>query len=156
MSGEGMNDTVWQWTKMMQSCLKVWHKINSILWTPNHGYIKFGKGIVWIIQRDMTSQAMQLALVFFWIFEGHLPYWGRDKMADILQTTLANWFSCKKIVAFWYKLHSNLFLMVQLTVNRPNRRQTIIWTNHGSSCWRVCVSPGLDELISVCIETLLI
>ena len=46
----------------------------------------------------------------------HLTHWGRDKMAAISQTTLANIFPWMQMLEFWYKFHWSLFLRVQLTI----------------------------------------
>ena len=45
-----------------------------------------------------------------------LTYWGRDKMADISQTTFSNVFSSMKMFEFRLKFHWSLFLSVQLKV----------------------------------------
>ena len=45
-----------------------------------------------------------------------LTHWGRDKMADIFQTTFSNAFSWMKMLEFWLKCHWSLFLRVQLTI----------------------------------------
>ena len=57
------------------------------------------------------------------------PYWGWDKIADILQITFAKTFSWMKIIVFWFKIHWNLFLQVQLTMSQYLFRQAITWTN---------------------------
>ena len=44
-----------------------------------------------------------------------LTYWGRDKMADISQTTFSNVFSSMKMFKFRSKFHWSLFLRTQLT-----------------------------------------
>ena len=44
-----------------------------------------------------------------------LPHWGRDKMADISQTTFSNVFSSMKMFEFRLKFHWSLFPRVQLT-----------------------------------------
>ena len=43
-----------------------------------------------------------------------LTHWGRDNMADILQTDLSNTWSCVKIITFCFKFHWILFPWVQL------------------------------------------
>ena len=45
-----------------------------------------------------------------------LTYWGRDKMAAILQTIFSNAFSWVKIYEFRSIFHWNLFLLVQSTM----------------------------------------
>ena len=45
-----------------------------------------------------------------------LTHWGRDKMADISQTTFSNAFSWMKIHQFRLILHWSLFLRVELTI----------------------------------------
>ena len=50
---------------------------------------------------------------------GHdITYWGKDKMAAILETTFSNSFFCVKIFVFCFKFHLKLFLNVQLTISR--------------------------------------
>ena len=66
-----------------------------------------------------------------------LTHWGRDRMADIWQTTLSNTFSCMKILELWLIVQWNLFPMVQLAKSHhwlrlwlsTNRQQAIIWMN---------------------------
>ena len=41
-----------------------------------------------------------------------------NNMADIVQTTFSNAFSCKKMFEFWLKFHWSLFLGVQLAVSQ--------------------------------------
>ena len=45
-----------------------------------------------------------------------LTHWGRDKMADISQTTFSNAFSWMKMFEFLLEFHWSLFLGVQLTI----------------------------------------
>ena len=45
-----------------------------------------------------------------------LTHWGRDKMADIFQTTFSSAFSWMKMFEFRLKFHWSLFLRVQLTI----------------------------------------
>ena len=45
-----------------------------------------------------------------------LTHWGRDKMADIFQTTFSNAFSWMKILEFRLKFHWSLVLIDQLTI----------------------------------------
>ena len=45
-----------------------------------------------------------------------LTHWGRNKMADISQTTFSNAFSWMKIHQFLQKFHWSLFLRVELTI----------------------------------------
>ena len=51
---------------------------------------------------------------------GHneLTHWGRDKMADIFQTTYSKAFSWMKKVWFRLKFHWGLFLWVRLTISQ--------------------------------------
>ena len=44
------------------------------------------------------------------------PYWSRDKMAGVSQTTLSNAFSWMKMLEFRLRFHWSLFLRVQLTI----------------------------------------
>ena len=46
----------------------------------------------------------------------HLSHWGRDKVADIFQTTFSNGFSWMKMFEFRLKFHWSLFPRVQLTI----------------------------------------
>ena len=57
-------------------------------------------------------------LIFLWLTNHLLIYWGRDKMAAILQTIFSNQFSCLKDTVLWYKFHWNLFSMVQSKISQ--------------------------------------
>ena len=59
-------------------------------------------------------------------------------MIVIFQTTVSIVISCINIFIVWYKLHKNIFPMIQLVISyslgsdnglAPKRRQAIIWTN---------------------------
>ena len=50
-----------------------------------------------------------------WCWRPQLTHWGRDKMADISQTTFSHVFSSMKMFEFRLKFHWSLFLRVQLT-----------------------------------------
>ena len=43
-----------------------------------------------------------------------LTHWGRDKMADIFQTTFSNAFSCLKMYEFGLKFYWNFFAKVRI------------------------------------------
>ena len=45
-----------------------------------------------------------------------VSHWGRDKIADIFQTTFTNVFSWMKMYEFRLKFHWSLFLRLQLTI----------------------------------------
>ena len=51
-----------------------------------------------------------------------LTHWGREKMADIFQTTFKNAFSWVKMLKFRLKCHWSLFLRFQLTTFQHWRR----------------------------------
>ena len=36
--------------------------------------------------------------------------------------------------------------IIYVMINTEHRRQAIIWTNDGMFYWRICASPGLNEL----------
>ena len=46
-----------------------------------------------------------------------LPYWGRDKVTVIFQTTFSNAFSSTKMFELWLEFHWHWFLSFQLTIN---------------------------------------
>ena len=50
-------------------------------------------------------------------------YCGRDKMADILKTTLSNAFYWPKMFQLWLNFHWTMFLKFQLTINQHWFRQ---------------------------------
>ena len=50
--------------------------------------------------------------------QSYLTHWGQDKMAAILQPTLSNAFSCKKMYEFRLQFHWGLFLRAHLTIFR--------------------------------------
>ena len=52
-----------------------------------------------------------------------LTYCGRDKMADILKTTLSNAFHWPKMFQLWLNFHWTMFLKFQLTINQHWIRQ---------------------------------
>ena len=54
---------------------------------------------------------------FFRFFLIHITHWGRDKMADISQTTFSNTFSWMKTYEFRLLFHWILFLRVKLTIS---------------------------------------
>ena len=53
-------------------------------------------------------------------YSGHhiLTHWGRDKMADIFQTTFSNAFSSRNMYEFWLRFHLSLFWGVQFTISQ--------------------------------------
>ena len=69
----------------------------------------------------------------------HLTHWGRDKMADIFQTTFSNAFSWMTMLEFRLRFDWSLFPRVHYQYSSigsdnglaPIRRQAIIWTNDG-------------------------
>ena len=81
-------------------------------------------------QREGQSSALGLTIY-------KLTDWGRDKMADIFQTTFSNAFSLLKMWQFRLRFHWSVFPRVKLTIFHigsddglvPSRRQAIIWTN---------------------------
>ena len=83
-----------------------------------------------------------------------LTHWGRDKMADISQTTLSSAFSGKEISEFLLRFHWSLFLRVQLIIFQHCFRwrlgadqATSHYLNQGwKVCWCIWASLGLNEL----------
>ena len=83
-----------------------------------------------------------------------LTHWGRDKMADISQTTLSNVFSLMKLFEFQLTFHWNLFLRFQLTIFQHWFRWwlgAVQATSHylkqwWQVYWRIYASLGLNEL----------
>ena len=66
-----------------------------------------------------------------------LPYWDRDKEADISQTTFSNAFTWKKA---WVLISlkciprfpiNNMPALEQIKGSEPTRWQNIIWSNNG-------------------------
>ena len=51
-------------------------------------------------------------------YDSNLTQWGRDKMADIFQTTISNAFSWMKMYEFWLRFHWTLFPRVRLTISQ--------------------------------------
>ena len=91
---------------------------------------------------------------FFLLGHIELTHWGRDKLADISQTTLSSAFSWKKMSGFRLKFHWSLFLRVQLMIFQHCFRY---WlgadqaTSHylkqwWKVYWRIYASLGLNEL----------
>ena len=77
---------------------------------------------------------------------------GRDKMADIFQTTVSNAFSWMKMCKFRLRFHWISFPRVFFTISigsknglSPTRRRAIIWTNDGLDWWRLYASLGLND-----------
>ena len=57
-----------------------------------------------------------------------LTHWGRDKMADVSQTTFSNVFSSMKMCEFRFKFHWSLFLPIN---NNPALVRIMAWRRPG-------------------------
>ena len=79
------------------------------------GEIIYGKYRVPSPINKSTLTIYKRPLVTVW---QSLTHWGRDKMADILQTTFSNAFSCLKMYEFGLRFHWNLFLRFKLTISQ--------------------------------------
>ena len=105
-----------------------------------------------IVMKDMRGSGCE-----WW-----LTHWGRNKMADIFQTTFSNAFSWMKMYEFRLRFHWNLFLRFELTIFQHWFRK---WlgadqaTSHYLNQWwldlrRIYASLGLNELriVHLCFE----
>ena len=83
-------------------------------------------------------------------------YWGRDKMADIFQTTCSNAFSWMKMFEIGLKFLWSLFLRVKLTIFQHRIGKwlgAVRVTRHYLNQWwlvyrRICASIAPNELIN--------
>ena len=90
----------------------------------------------------------------YWGMVGNLTHWGRDKMADISQTTLSNPFSLMKIFEFRLKFHWSLFQRFQLTIFQhwfrlwlgADQATSHYLNQYRVDHWRIYASLGLNEL----------
>ena len=86
-----------------------------------------------------------------------LTHGGRDKMADIFQTTFSNAFSLMKIYEFSIRFHWSLFLRFKSTIFQHWFRWWLGADQATSHClnqwwfnyWRIYASLGLNELTKV-------
>ena len=99
---------------------------------------------IWL---SWASYALCAVLIF-------LTHWGRNKMADICQTTFSNAFPWMKMYEFRLKCHWSLFVRIQLAIYHHWLRW---WlgadqaTSHYLERWwldcrRIYASLGLNEL----------
>ena len=121
-----------------------------------------GHGIVYLqYWSDIWCwSCMNILLIFMSVLslngvDGHIlwTHWGRDKMADIFQTTFSNAFCWMKMYEFRLKFHWSLFLRVKLTIfqlwyrkwlgaNQQNHYLNHWWLNYR----RLYASLGLNYL----------
>ena len=108
------------------------------------------------MQRVMLSAScQQMSLILsLKLNDNALTHWGRDKMADIFQTTVSNAFSWMKMFKFRLRFQWSLFPRVQLTIFQ----HWVRWwlgagqaTSHYLNQWwldyrRIYASLGLNEL----------
>ena len=52
-----------------------------------------------------------------------LTFWGQNKTVVILQTAFSNWFSCLKVIVFWFEFRRNWFSFVQSTIEQHWSRE---------------------------------
>ena len=86
-------------------------------------------------------------------------HWGPDKITAILQMTISNAFSWKKMLEFWLKFHWSLFLRIQLTIFQLFGADQA--TSHYLNQWWLdyqCIyaSLGLNEFNFVTVDQTLI
>ena len=83
-------------------------------------------GIDYTLQRYLKVRRIwgNIVMICYILYIRHyaMTHWSHDKVADILQTFFLR-FLCRSSVAFWFKLHCYLSLMVPLTVNQHWFRQ---------------------------------
>ena len=136
----------------IQEMLSLHHNIqcckSAFRWYSNRKAVKMS------VDAICGTTDCQIDCILFCHWE--LTHWGRDKMADISQTTFWNAFSWMKICKFRLRFHWRLFLRVQITIFQHWFRK---WlgadqaTSHYLNqwwlvYWRIYVSLGLNELSS--------
>ena len=108
----------------------------------------------WVNSVSRLLQYWDIALKMIMMM---LIHWGREKMADILQTAFSNAFSWMKIVAFWFKIFFSRAQYDNISSDNglSNRQQalTIAWTSTWLSLhisdnrpwWVNSLAPGKFE-----------
>ena len=101
------------------------HLSEVAIWSPG----------VWDLQRTVGTADV---LIGHWYFADCLTHCSWNKMATFNQTTFLNAFSWMKMYKFWLRLHSSLYLSVQLIIFQQMFRwwlDTMWATSHYLNQW---------------------